>query len=680
MGPPVTWGINALSGPFVRRIALPEWTSEQDIHHLTAHCPNLDAVDFTAMYQSVPDRRVRQADDDTNENDSGDADDEEEEFFDYWPPWLDRCPALFQNLGSVRIPYGCWKGSSRHPLRRYQFNRMARFPKNLSLAEHLHSLTISCLPMLTRGTSPYTRRKASANLLAGILSIRSQELTTLALYDSVSNIDNLGRFMQSLTVFPKLRTIKLSLHRDLFLYQTELHYLHNISSIIYPILSYPTKYKDDTASVLQYLSIIKKIKEGGRFSVVPIDKDCGWPYNPREFYGLCYDEVLYGLGNNLWAPVWLWNDRLHWVIDPKYPREVEVVDIGKCRALFKELNRARIGVSLELGPHPFLGRGGSFATDWVDEIKYRHYTPDGNAHDENIACPPRHSRVSPAGFDAGQHFLQRDLPRITSKISAPSSYEDAIQRLSDDPEPLRNLSLHPPTTATTTQSANRTAQPQADSEAPPATNPNTNIPNPIWRLNQIGDLVNDLRLILTQTFAYVYVGEFAQTRGRPSAHSEDWRSVVHKCSYHIRDRLWRESEYTALFFHRVALDFPRLTRFALYIPAALYPDHDQTFIDRVLPGTGWTVRHHARRDECVGDGFEAVGKYLDPVCVALTEELCPFIRRIFTRPTVTQDPASVIVHDHARYVTPRPPVDLDGEYTSMERLLTEPLRAHYEIF
>ena len=77
VGPPVTWGIDASTGPYVRCLALPEWTSEQDVKHLIAHCPNLDAVDFVEICKSVPDRLFLRPNDDTNQNVNGDGDDEE---------------------------------------------------------------------------------------------------------------------------------------------------------------------------------------------------------------------------------------------------------------------------------------------------------------------------------------------------------------------------------------------------------------------------------------------------------------------------------------------------------------------------------------------------------------------------------------------------------------------------
>ena len=680
MVPPVTWGINAFTGPSVRQLALPEWTSEQDINYLTSFCPNLDTVDFLEIFRPVQDQRAAES----NGNDNGDDDDQEDEAMDFWPPLLDRCPDFFRNLKAVHLPYGCWKYPSTRQHSRYQFNRIAMLPRNLSLAKHLQSLAISCQPMSTRDTSPEIRRKSSITLLGEILSHVNKELTTLDLYESVAIIDNLDTFMHSLTVFPKLRTLKLSLYQDLFLYQKDLHHLYHLGSIMDPILACRNKdYEHDTASVLQYLAVIKNINDKGRFAIVPTDKDCGWRYLPREFYGLSQRHLIRGPGDNHWAPVWFWNDRLQWISDEDFHLGVEVVDVGKCRALFEELIKAHICVSVDLAPQLVNGNGALFAPAWVNEIKYRRYDQEGNAHDENISDPPESLGEIEDSYDPGQHFVWRNSTRITSKSSATYCYKSLVQRRSTDTEQLGNelhdtLSLDPPTTPAMTTSTNPNEQPQATSASSHASNPKPNLPNPVWRLNEVGHLIDDLRIILNHMFAYEYTEEFAQSHDL-TTYSEDFHTAIHKCQIHMRDRLWRESEYLALLFRRIPVDFPRLTRLAIYVPAALYPDHDQTFIDRVLPGTGWNVRHHEIGRESVGLDEYAPAPLLDKACLRLAKEMCPFVRRIFTRAKPTVDAAAVVVHEGERHVTKRPMFDLDGGYKSMERLLTEPLRENYEI-
>lgn len=61
----------------------------------------------------------------------------------------------------------------------------------------------------------------------------------------------------------------------------------------------------------------------------------------------------------------------------------------------------------------------------------------------------------------------------------------------------------------------------------------------------------------------------------------------------------------------------------------------------------------------------------------LADNLCPFICRVFTRPRPTDDASAVIVHDEEWHKTKRPLFDLDGEYKSMEQLLTEHFWENY---
>lgn len=129
----------------------------------------------------------------------------------------------------------------------------------------------------------------------------------------------------------------------------------------------------------------------------------------------------------------------------------------------------------------------------------------------------------------------------------------------------------------------------------------------------------------------------------------------------------------ALLFRRISVDYPPLTRLALYIPAALYPNYDQTFINHALPGTGWTVSHYGKHHDLIGHP-RLPGMHINDACAKFADEFCPFIRRIFISPTPTDDSSAVIVHNDDWNMTRRPVIDLDGEYKSMEQLLTEPLR------
>ena len=698
MGPPVTWGINAFTGPFVRRLAVPEWTSEQDIHYLTAHCPNLNAIDLTEIFETVNPPTGWYSDD---SDDLYSALEEEEGEIRSLPSMLNRCPALFRNLRSIHLPYGFWNTiySRRHS---YQQSFSAGFPSLLHLADHLQSLELTCQQGSALDPSPGSRRKASAKLLKGILDNVSRRITTLALYDSESTIENLDSFLQSLAIFPKLRTIKLSLHRDLLMYQRNSQPTYGFDSVIHPILSSLTKeYEHDTASVIQYLSTIKRINDRGRFSLV--SSDCGEAYHstPREYYGLCHTKLVHGPRNDLWTPVWTWNDRLHWVEGHQDHPSVEVVDIGKCRALFEELIKACIPVSVELEPLvvPF---GAFFAGPWEAGISYQRYSDEGDVVNAHYPFLPGNGAFDPIDFTEHhpkQHFIER---RVLTSIEAKNIplYYGVPTGFDDQPFPTASVDLATfgdkltygryrdnfgfVTPAQMSVVSPKNAAPQKKqrnisksiaktyitSATSGTTDTKTESPDPIWRLNEIGDLVDDLRLVWQRSFAYVYTGMFT-VQCDPNPDWPKWSRGMQKCKTNLRARLWREAEYTALLFRRIPVDFPRLTRLALYIPAALYPDHDQTFINHVLPGTGWTVKH------CGPVGGTPPIRNRKEAYLKIADEICPFIRRIFTRPAPTDDPSAVIVHDDEWHITKRPQFDLDGEYKSMDQLLTEPLRNNY---
>ena len=581
----------------MRRLALPEWTSEQDIHYLTAHCPNLRAIDLTEIFESVP-HPVSLHSDEYSNSALG------EEDINSRPSMLDRCPALFGSLRSIHLPFGCAHTVYSHR-RRYRTLRSVGLAKLLRLAIHLETLELTCHvePMLF--PSPEARRKASAMLLAEILNNVSESLTTLALNHSQSTIENLDSFLQSLEVFPKLRTVQISLHRDLDVFQRVSERIHGLH-----MCGLLKDYERDPPTALQYLSTVKKIHDRGVFSLVSSDYGESFHAMPRDYYGLCHTQLVYGPRNDLWTPVWTWNDRMHWV-QGHHPL-VEMVDIGKCRALFDELTKARMPVSVELEPLavPF---GAYFAGPW----EYRCY----------------------------------EIPHAVPESWYPPN--QAIQpkkRSSNASGSIAKLLMSP------------AASNHTDAE--------TEIPNPIWRLNEIGDLVDDLRLTWDRGFAYIYVKSVNKHR-ITNIDSAERSKRMYECEPPLRARLWQEAQYTALLFRRIPVDFPRLTRLALYIPAALYTNHDQTFINHVLPGTGWTVKHYGPvgRTPPIRDLNEAHLKLADYICL--------LIRRVFTRTAPSDDPSAVVVHDEEWHRTKRPLFGLDGEYKSMDQLLTEPLRENY---
>ena len=136
-------------------------------------------------------------------------------------------------------------------------SRSVCLPPLLRLASHLESLELSCQKEPNRRPSPGTRRQKSTRLLTEILENVSREIRTIGLYQSESTINNLDNFLHSLEVFPNLRTIKLTLHRDLHMYQPRTQRVYGLDSVADPILSNATEdYEHDTTSVPQYLSTL----------------------------------------------------------------------------------------------------------------------------------------------------------------------------------------------------------------------------------------------------------------------------------------------------------------------------------------------------------------------------------------------------------------------------------------
>ena len=130
----------------------------------------------------------------------------------------------------------------------------------LRLASHIESLELSCQKEPNRRPSTGTRRQKSNRLLTETLENVTREIRTIALYQSVSTINNLDIFLHSLEVFPKLRTIKLTLHSDLQMYQPRTQRLYGLDNVTDPILSNAIEdHEHDTTSVLQYLSTLQKL-------------------------------------------------------------------------------------------------------------------------------------------------------------------------------------------------------------------------------------------------------------------------------------------------------------------------------------------------------------------------------------------------------------------------------------
>lgn len=290
----------------------------------------------------------------------------------------------------------------------YKECRSVCLPPLLRLASHLESLGLSCQQEPNRRSSPETRRKTSTRLHTEILENVSREIRSIALYQSESTINNLGIFLHSLAVFPKLRTVKLTLHRDLKMYQPRSQRLYGLDNITAPILSKSIEdYEQDTATVLQYLSIMKKINDRGKMSLVSSDSGENYHSTPHDYHGLCHTEIVQRSSDRLWTPVWTWEDYLS-SVESQQDHPVNTLDVEQCRSLFEELSKARYPVSLEL--EPLDSPRGAFCAPLIDQSTlHRRY--DGSDDVGNILNgyfqTAVDSSLTPPVIDAEQRARQR---------------------------------------------------------------------------------------------------------------------------------------------------------------------------------------------------------------------------------------------------------------------------------
>ena len=178
------------------------------------------------------------------------------------------------------------------------------------------------------------------------------------------------------------------------------------------------------------------------------------------------------------------------------------------------------------------------------------------------------------------------------------------------------------------------------------------IPRSIWRLNEIGDLVDDLRIIWSESFAETVEIMHNWEQNWYRHHNVKHADPQKQCRINLQTRLYQEATYISLLFRRIAIEFLKLTRLALFIPVALYPLQDPIFVDKVLDkvlrGTGWRVKHYGSDG---GDPENREGDYEEEAYRELSSELCPFIHRVFARSYPTEDPACRIVHDEEWHAT-----------------------------
>ena len=190
-----------------------------------------------------------------------------------------------------------------------------------------------------------------------------------------------------------------------------------------------------------------------------------------------------------------------------------------------------------------------------------------------------------------------------------------------------------------------------------------------WGLPKVCSEITELQIIYGHSFAqtweiFKYIDEVSDSsNGKVSCH----KKVETYARRQVQKRLIEESKQLALLF-RSLQHYTELRKLILYMPAALYPDHDQTLINCCLPGHNWHVQQYGSG----GELLSPVARGPVPSIQRISEYFCPFIHRVFSR----AGPASIcvggrkIANNNSWNVTVRPRVDLKPVAPDMETLLT----------
>lgn len=111
----------------------------------------------------------------------------------------------------------------------------------------------------------------------------------------------------------------------------------------------------EISAVAGYLANLKRVIDGGRFSLISVDKGQDHPSKPRDYFVLTRKrpDIIHQIASISWSPVWRWNNLNHaieWlaVFHNNNNLSATFTDIPECRNLFQELARANLPVSLEL--------------------------------------------------------------------------------------------------------------------------------------------------------------------------------------------------------------------------------------------------------------------------------------------------------------------------------------------
>ena len=635
-------GIYGYTGLFVRRMAMHQWLSLDELRHLDQHCPNLDTVDFSGIFEPVDYLNYRQTVASRppcthvpgSKRFRPSCANCTKPF--RWAIMLERCPQFFHKLKSLTIKHGiAWSNDTR-PVDGGQQTR-TQLRLLLDLCPQLETLRL----VGTSLENHFHTARRMEKLQTTITSTVGHTLKRLGLSSNPeTNPSKLNLILKGFNFLHNNgQVFELSLHQDLQKHEGAFR-----KSYLYGSLQFE-KDRQGT-SVVKYITNAKTAFENANWEFVSSDSGDHYPSRPATYYELLDPDnrpCLEFLVKNLhWTPLFTWGRYIlnysswaGWDVEenpnavghmdwpPKY-------DFQDCRKLFRRLQRLKTPVRLLLTP----GKWDHGAFFWYDRW--------AKGQEINARCVKF--------IERHREFLKLSKAEY-NKVHKPAQGHFATNEL---------------------DFYHRSHQFDATD----------------WGLYEVGDLVDDLQIIWTDAFGL---------SGGSEVDGLEIENQYEGCNFSRRGenilplRLAHEAKRIAPLFKFLARDFPSLKRLALYIPAALYPDHDQLFIDKLLPGngSGWMVHHSGS-----GGGSEAnkvSEKYFDWNCQptdranaefndaydVLPESdaqkeadlaRCPMIHRVFTRRRGVNKTSAL---DHEVYTTQRPPVDLRSP-NILELILNHP--------
>lgn len=617
-------GINVETGIFVRCLTVYQWTMPQHLSLLARFCPNLDTVDFSAVVEPIDylnRRQLKLPHPPCTHHPK--AQRYRPSCFDCltqfrWAVMLQLCPEFFNKIRTLKVNYGfSWTSTSRLSFQDRLLIREAptQFSLLLRSCPQLETLRLS-------GTSVENHFDTDLKMITlqeQIIGSASESLKTIGLSNCPVVFWKLDAFLEGFQPI-NCRAFEISLHHDLQKHGGTFKKRYEGRNLVCELVSrnYSTK---------TYLRAISSAK-AQVWDVSTTDAGDDFPTRPIGYLNLIgggaknYTSFL--VKTLHWTPLFTWEHHMpnysSWVAHSVLRefgcpegRWPSNYNLSPIRNLFQQLKSFNTPVRILLTP----GKYDHGAFFWFDR------------------------------YNKGNDFVQRS-----------EQFDSLDENEENDPD-VENT-LYP--------DEEQFAKNEMD-----FWDKAVHLDARSWNLHQVSDLVDEVRLIWNDSFGLSGGSELDLLEiKRPSG--------VGLLSRRGKDilplRLAHEAKRMAPFFKLLKHNFPTLTRFALYIPTALYPDHDQQFIDLCLPGLGWSVAHCGSGGG--GEQPKKVEKYFDnyhhpcgqdkayyneawdDVRLYANEKekdlaRCPMIHRVFTRKLgVSKAP---VLHDEV-YRTKRPQRDL----------------------